>query len=363
MNSKDLFLKATQYLHRELPFVLYSKLVENSDPLIVQGLFQENNNLYFTEDYSESGFVIAPFDLDAHKSILIPVQHSTLGIAKFIPAEDNRKENLNKPILAQEDQQQQHINLVKSGIQNIQNDKFQKVVLSRKLAAGKHSSIIEIYQRLLQNYPTAFSYCWYHPKIGLWMGATPETLLKIENDELSTMALASTKAVNGNNPPQWTQKEIDEHRYVIDFIEDTLKENVQNLKIGKVGNIQAGKLWHLKCDISGKMKSSDNLKQILEDIHPTPAVCGMPKEAAKKFILEEEHYNREFYTGFLGELNLEKSSSTPHNITELFVNLRCMQITEENCEIYVGGGIVRDSDPESEWQETVNKSRTMLDMI
>lgn len=362
MNSKDIFIKAADYLEQALPFVLYSKSVENTNQLTVDGLFQKNDHLYFAEDYTESGFVMAPFDLNAQKSILIPVENATVVSAEINRTAEISQENLNQPLQRQQDLQQ-HIDLVKRGIHHIKEGKFQKVVLSRKLLTEKRSSIITIYERLLHNYPTAFAYCWYHPKIGLWMGATPETLVKIEDKHLKTMALASTKAVNGTNPPEWTSKEIEEHQYVTDFIEDTLKENVEDLEIGQVGNIQAGKLWHLKCDISGKLKSVENLKNILEDIHPTPAVCGMPKEIAKEFILKEENYNREFYTGFLGELNLKEDQQHSSNLTELFVNLRCMQIKEENCEIYVGGGIVKDSDPESEWQETVNKSQTMLDMI
>ncbi|HLS31380.1 MAG TPA: isochorismate synthase [Flavobacteriaceae bacterium] len=363
MNSKDIFIKAADYLEQALPFVLYSKPVENTGKLIVDGLFQENNHLYFAEDYTESGFVMAPFDLKAQKSVLIPAENATVLRAKINRTDDFIDENLHRPLHDENNDKLKHIDLVKRGIQNIQEGKFQKVVLSRKLIADKRSTIIAVFKRLLHHYPTAFAYCWYHPKIGLWMGATPETLVKIEDHLLKTMALASTKAVNGTNPPEWTSKEIEEHQYVIDFIEDTLKDNVRDLKIGKVGNIQAGKLWHLKCDISGEMKSVENLKMILEDIHPTPAVCGMPKEAAKNFILKEENYNREFYTGFLGELNLKSNQQNTTNLTELYVNLRCMQIKEKNCEIYVGGGIVKDSDPISEWQETVNKSRTMLDMI
>ncbi|MDZ7613679.1 MAG: chorismate-binding protein [Flavobacteriaceae bacterium] len=84
----------------------------------------------------------------------------------------------------------------------------------------------------------------------------------------------------------------------------------------------------------------------------------MPKETARNFIMEHEGYDRSFYTGFLGEINLnsgdEKSAST-----HLFVNLRCMELFEDKAVIFVGGGITSDSIKEKEWEETVAKSATM----
>ena len=88
-------------------------------------------------------------------------------------------------------------------------------------------------------------------------------------------------------------------------------------------------------------------------MHPTPAVCGFPKDAARKFILENEDYDRAYYSGFLGELNWDDS-------TDLFVNLRCLQVVDgQKVILYVGGGITAESDPKKEWLETVHKAQTM----
>jgi isochorismate synthase len=91
---------------------------------------------------------------------------------------------------------------------------------------------------------------------------------------------------------------------------------------------------------------------VIQLLHPTPAVCGLPKEQSKAFILENENYDRTFYTGFLGELNME-------NKTDLFVNLRCMEICESQANLFMGCGITKDSIPEKEWEESINKSFTM----
>jgi isochorismate synthase len=98
------------------------------------------------------------------------------------------------------------------------------------------------------------------------------------------------------------------------------------------------------------------LQQVIQLLHPTPAVCGFPKEQSKDFILENENYDRTFYTGFLGELNIE-------NQTDLFVNLRCMEIEDAKAHLFMGCGITKDSIPEKEWEESINKSATMKKIL
>ena len=93
-------------------------------------------------------------------------------------------------------------------------------------------------------------------------------------------------------------------------------------------------------------------------LHPTPAVCGFSREIAREFIIENENYNRSFYTGFLGELNLQNFNKDKKK-SALFVNLRCMKIENNKVSIFVGGGITKGSNAEKEWQETVFKSKTM----
>ena len=88
-----------------------------------------------------------------------------------------------------------------------------------------------------------------------------------------------------------------------------------------------------------------------------------PLDATQKiFILENENYNREYYTGFLGELN-KKSIKKKKLKSDLYVNLRCMQIKNQQAFIYMGCGITKDSNPEKEWEESVNKSMTMKKIL
>src|SRR5690606_31374885 len=120
---------------------------------------------------------------------------------------------------------------------------------------------ISIFKRLLNTYPSAFVYFWYHPKVGLWLGATPETLIEIEGNRFSIMALAGTQDYKGTTEVVWKDKEIDEQQIVANFIIQQLKPSVENLNVSKTETVKAGNLLHLKTMISAKLKlESSNLK-------------------------------------------------------------------------------------------------------
>ncbi len=371
--SDEFFKTIKKHYNKQLPFVAYRK--PNSST--VKALLQTDNKLHYVDDYKVSGFVFAPFD-DSLTSILIPLENS-----EFI--ELNNYTSTNKIALRNNDfsvtneERQQHINLVENGIAAIENGIFHKVVLSRQeMVKLSEFNLFQTFEKLLVNYPSAFVYCWYHPQIGLWLGATPETLMKIEGNHFSMMALAGTQEYKGRIDVDWKDKEQAEQQIVTDFIIENLKPFVENLKISDVETVKAGNLLHLRTMISANLKLKDfNLKDLISRLHPTPAVCGLPKMAAKEFILKKEHYNREFYSGYLGELNYDlilKPRSSKRNIenraysitkksTQLYVNLRCMQIIDNRALIYVGGGITKTSDAEKEWEETVSKSKTIKTIL
>lgn len=365
MTPNDFFKIAENQFQDALPFVLYRK--PNSQ--IVKGFFQENDTVFTSEDLNESGFVFSPFDSE-NQTILIPIESSE--VIEVLYSEKSSVVTTLKthetPILNED--QLFHINLVSKALQFIKIDAFKKVVLSRKETVSlKETNAIVLFQRLLDSYPSAFVYCWYHPKIGLWLGATPETLLSVTGNRFTTMSLAGTQPFA--EQPNWKRKEIEEQELVTQFIVDQLTPKVAQFSVGNVETIQAGQVLHLRTKISGIL--NNNLADIVSVLHPTPAVCGLPKKLTKEFILENENYNREFYTGFLGELNIKEERSRNNNrrnvennayasiktVSNLYVNLRCMQLTDTKAHIYIGGGITKDSIPENEYQETVNKAQTM----
>jgi isochorismate synthase len=344
------FLKIINHKEQNLPFVLYSK--PNTSNLI--GILQQNNTLYHVSDYSEQGFVFASFD--EKQLILIPESESEIIIAK-------KKETSFDPIEIDDqnfdpEAKFQYEYLVAQGIQAIKNEEFKKVVLSRSEDVQlAEFDFIETFQHLVQLYPATFCYCFFHPKIGLWMGATPEKLLKANGNVFETMALAGTQKDNFETEIVWQQKEKDEQQYVTDFIVKRLKEFAASVVVSEPYSLKAGSIWHIKTDISGVLKDNSTLEEVIDTLHPTPAVCGLPKKKSKAFILENENYDRTFYTGFLGELNSSFEGNTASS--DLFVNLRSMQIQDNKAILYMGCGVTKESIPEKEWEESVNKSMTM----
>jgi isochorismate synthase len=331
---------------QNLPFVVYSK--PNSDTVL--GLFQQNDTLYEVNDFSEKGFVFASFD--GSQNYIIPEMESEQWSEDWLSnpeAFSNKEMVANNDLVAQTNFQ----DLVGKGIQAIQNKEFQKVVVSRKESVAlEHFDLGTTFKKLVAQYRSAFVYCFYHPKIGTWLGASPEQLLKATANSFETMALAGTQKDTGTATVSWPQKEQEEQQFVTDYIVSKLKDSGAQIQVSDAYSVKAGSLWHIKTDISGDFGPALDLQKAIQLLHPTPAVCGVPKAVSKAFIVANENYNRSFYTGFLGELNRNFAS-------DLFVNLRCMQIENNQAHLYMGCGITKDSDPEKEWKESVNKSMTM----
>jgi len=330
-----------------LPFAMYRKPFEEH----VTCIFQMDDRLYRSLNFGETGFVFAPFDLKDN-AVLIRI-----GEIQKAPFQSD-KIPVGTPNLPSKEDKEFHIKLVQKGIAEIEKKELGKVVLSRKIEVDVSKTPVHIFQTLLGHYPGAFCYLFYHPRVGTWCGATPETLMRIKNLELHTMSLAATLPINGDKPPEWGYKEVQEQKMVSTYIQERLTGSMEYLTVGSAESVKAGNLWHLKSEIRGKMFPEAKLKDIITALHPTPAVCGVPMKAAKEFILTHENYKRTFYTGFLGELNMGAQKET-----HLFVNLRCMELHGTTASVFVGGGITSASNPESEWVETQNKSMTMLNSI
>ncbi|PJE43760.1 MAG: isochorismate synthase [Flavobacterium sp.] len=351
----DVFVKVKAQLEKQLPFVLYAK--PKADRMIA--LFQANDSLHFLKDFSEKGFVFAPFDGDAIP--YIPQAESEVYVEKIKETDFLIAPN---PIIeADEAAKRDFEALVTAGVDAIGQGAFEKVVLSRKAKVAIPSFELEtVFKKLVAFYPTAFKYCFFHPKIGLWLGASPEQFLKINQETLQTVALAGTQAVTESTDVVWQEKEIEEQQLVTDFITQSLSDKVSELTVSSPYSVQAGNLWHIKTDITATIGSNSNLEEIIKSLHPTSAVCGLPKAAAKDFILQNESYDRSYYSGFLGELNIDLATFRTEQ-TDLFVNLRCMKINDKHVELFIGCGITKDSVPEAEFIETVNKSMTMRKVL
>ncbi len=372
MHFEQFFDIINFHFNQDLPFVCFGKKGQ------LKAYLQNNSELHELHDFSQSGFVFAPFTnkhpsviFDVHSSEIIETTLSTIEI-ESIKNESLFTSNL---VLANNDRRR-HLDLVSEAITHINNSDVTKIVCSRQIVIKHTINPLRTFKALYANYPNAFCYCWFHPKVGLWLGATPEQFVHIEHNRLKTVALAGTQNKAEFPEPNWSKKEEEEQQMVTDFIFNVLKKYSDNVYISERETVEAGNLWHLKTKIKATIITKD-LADLFEDLHPTSAVCGLPKEEALDFVLNHEGYDRQYYTGYLGEINSKqeigrtrKKRNQEHQaiksikkITDMYVNLRCMQVKNDNILIYVGGGITKDSNPENEYQETLAKSETMLNVL
>nr|WP_245553486.1 chorismate-binding protein [Echinicola vietnamensis] len=246
------------------------------------------------------------------------------------------------------------IALVEEGIRAIQAGELSKVVPARiqKVHLREDFDLAKTFLELCTLYPDAFVNFFHIPKVGTWLGATPEILIKTEGPYFQTMALAGTQKAEGENPVKnaaWKQKEIEEQAMVSRYIVNNFKKiRLREYEENGPKTVQAGNLLHLRSDFRVNMDAT-NFPQLgsvmLKLLHPTSAVCGTPRETSMKFILDHESFDRCFFAGFIGPVNIE-------NQTAIYVNLRTAQLINEEVLLYAGAGVTADSIPEREWEET-----------
>jgi len=270
-----------------------------------------------------------------------------------------------------EAERKRFVSTVENAIREINETDLLKVVLSRKktFKINADRDVNLIFDKLCNAYPTAFISAVYLPHLKqIWLGASPETLVsQDEHGIFKTMSRAGTQpAYDEEKRPiteaetSWRQKEIEEQALVSRYIINCFKK-VRVREYDEVGprTAQAGNLMHLRSTfaVNTQLINFPELTSVmLELLHPTSAVCGMPKEAATELIYETENYDREFYSGYLGPVNIEQS-------THLFVNLRTMKLQDSLATLYAGCGITADSNPEKEWIETEIKCQTIENAI
>lgn len=261
--------------------------------------------------------------------------------------------------------------MVSEAIEVIEGGALQKVVLSRTKnhTLPESFEVIEAFQKLCRAYPNVFISLVYLPEFeAIWLGATPETLVSVDAQGMfKTMSLAGTQsaiAENGTmlspNDIRWSGKEIEEQAFVSRYIIECFKK-IRLREYFERGpkTVQAGNLMHLRTDYKVDTKAV-NFPQLgtvmLELLHPTSAVCGMPKPLALEVIAQQELHQREFYSGFLGPVNIQQES-------HLFVNLRTVKIEGNHATFFAGCGITGDSNPSKEWFETEMKCQTLMNVI
>ncbi|MCA6067620.1 chorismate-binding protein [Chryseobacterium sp. RG1] len=235
-------------------------------------------------------------------------------------------------------------------IEVIKNNQLPKLVYSRRKIFTDFNQIDlkESFKKLCNAYPNAFRYIFIDGE-NSWMGAFSEVLGKFnkQTHTFETMSLAGTLPVSEN----WSEKEIEEQKPVSSYIRNILKNYSEALEESETYDHISGNIKHLRTDFKIKIQPED-LDTIIQELHPTPAVCGIPKDFCKENIQKLEKFPRELYAGYI-------KTETEENI-QYFVNLRCSKLYKNAIHLFVGGGITAQSNPEKEWIETELKSEAVL---
>lgn len=247
---------------------------------------------------------------------------------------------------------------VENALELIGSGAAEKVVLARTLGADLTGiELSGLFIRACDEHPSALVVLARAGGHGLWLGASPERLLRLEGSQIEVDSLAGSlpTASAPPKPDDWGAKERAEQESVTTEVLETLRlAGLQDLRTTALAVQRAGNVSHLHTRVTGTMLEPDPLR-LARMLHPTPAVGGRPRPAALEMIARSEPRGRTLYAGYWGLLEADRAC--------LHVNIRCMEIAGNEALLHVGAGIIAGSSPERECDEVELKSRTWLDLI
>lgn len=305
-----------------------------------------------------SGFVFAPFHAgaSARLAILDVATHEVMDVPHADGTEPHR--------FAEKENRQSYRQAFGRMQARMAGTSLKKVVLARRadmeLAAPLDAH--KVFAKACAMYPHQMVVLVDTTLTGTWLMATPEVLIERRDERWMTMALAGTMAT----PGPWSGKNMREQRIVADYIHDCLTRSCDFIDRQPPHTVTAARLFHLRTDFEFALRKDADIVDVLCDLFPTPAVCGMPKQEAMEAILEDEALDRRYYSGFCGPWNMPAASSAKpgHDAaTALYVSLRCMEINGTGLSLYAGGGLLDESEEATEWEETEKKMQTMKALL
>ncbi len=379
-------------------FAIYRLPYQKECTLMIQHEGEPLKLKSYTELNGKHGFVMAPFAVSPNQPILLieaddvrsvdvsrkeeggkRKENSTETLSSFLVESYNQIISPSSFLLppsskesSLSSRQRYHIDF-SNFHSNLLNGEFQKIVLSRCIQEPRKEEQLPmtLFQTACELYPRMFISLVYTPQSGMWLMATPEILLEGGGNDWHTIALAGTMKLEGeslsfDSPPvkgearlsdiAWTTKNIQEQRYVATYLMECLEHFSSQITEEGPYTARAANLVHLRSDFNFVLEDTRRIGELIRALHPTPAVCGLPKQQTFDFIRRNESQSRRYYSGFSGPFN-------PEVDTHLFVSLRCMQILDDCYCLYAGGGLLRDSVEDQEWEETEAKLETMRSLL
>ena len=253
--------------------------------------------------------------------------------------------------------------IVNEVINEIKATSLEKVVLARKVEIFLDGPIhlLKWRELLKKNEKNSYTAYFRLDKDKCFFTLSPERLIKVSGLDIKTEALAGThpRGASAKEDAQIEKKLLDsnkdklEHQYVIDFLKKVLRPYlIGEINESKTTILKLTQVQHLKTDLQGLLKSNEKIFKLIFNLHPTPAVGGVPTPDAKEIICQKEGFDRGWYTGILGWIKGEEN--------EFIVNIRSCLINGPRLSIFSGAGIVKDSNPEIEWEEIEQKIKIYL---
>lgn len=259
---------------------------------------------------------------------------------------------------------------VAQAVAQIKAQRLSKVVLARTLAleVDEPVDVQQVLARLARRNTHGYTFAVKldGPQAATLVGASPELLLSRRGLEVRSNPLAGS-AARVSDPLEdaqrsrellYSSKDLHEHRVVTDAVAQGLRPYCRSMEVPQGPSlITTATMWHLSSDIRGELADPGvTALELAAALHPTPAVCGYPTQAAFDLIREIESFERGYYTGMVGWCDEEGNG-------EWVVTLRCAQVQGRQVRLFAGAGVVAESDPASELAETEAKFRTMLQAL
>jgi menaquinone-specific isochorismate synthase len=256
------------------------------------------------------------------------------------------------------------VHSVETATDLIKAEEFKKIVLARELKVQLQEPVSDtrLLNHLRNQYPDCYSFLISQDGSSSFIGSTPERLASFHDREVLTEGLAGSIS-RGKTASEdavlehellHSQKDLSEHAFVLDAIEENLErysdvvDHPLSPGVKKLSNVQ-----HLYTPVHARIKKGVSRTEVLSKLHPTPAVGGYPREAAMPYISKLEHFDRGWYAAPIGWINASGEG-------EFVVAIRSGLIKSNEVRFFAGCGIVEDSNPQKEWDETNLKFIPML---
>lgn len=321
----------------------------------------------YSDMNSRTGFVVAPFTITSDEPLLLirpdRVEHFALddvsGLALLRSVTESTSLCGVSAMPVSTVSRSAYASAFAACHGKLLSGEFEKIVLSRRsvVTIPETAPLHELFLRACDMYPRAFVVLVSSAACGTWLAASPEILLSGDGEKWRTVALAGTMGYDDYLAEgEWSVKNRMEQRCVAEYIGDCLRRFADDVTEGDPYTARAGDVVHLRSDFSFGLSDCAGIGDVVAALHPTPAVCGLPKSATLRFLEAVEPAPRGYYSGFMGPLAVGSD-------THLYVSLRCMRMASGFSVLYAGGGLLKDSVEEMEWDETEAKMETMRKVV